>query len=147
MSTQICSALFAIALLMSYATHAQVFPPGQFAIDGIPVVCGRLPVDLTTNIRDVAMNNGQAILLNPTLIKGLPTAIKLYIYAHECGHAVVGLNEVAADCWAIRTGRNQGWFPPQAFALLQQYFCDNPGDLHHRPGPARVKNMIQCYQS
>jgi hypothetical protein len=125
---------------------SQVFPPGQFSIDGIPVSCGGLPTILTPNIPDVAMNNGQAILINPNVAGSQPTVLKLFWYAHECGHSVVGANESAADCWAIRTGRDQGWFPPNAFGLLINMFKNNPGDMTHAPGPARVNNMIQCYK-
>ena len=140
------AAAFALAGLTGH-TSAQIYPPGGFAIDGVPVVCGNLPTIVTTNIPDGAMNNGQAILLNPMVLGRLPTVLKLYVYAHECGHAVVGSNEVEADCWAIRTGRDQGWFPPQAFGLLIEFFKHNPGSLRHPPGPVRVQNMMQCYQN
>lgn len=136
-----------LALVSGTAANAQIYPPGQFAIDGIPVICGGLPTVVTANIPDAAMNNGQEVLMNPMLLGQLPTVLKLYVYAHECGHAAVGPNEVGADCWAIRTGRDQGWFPPQAFALLIQFFQNNPGSLRHPPGPVRVQNMMQCYQS
>ena len=136
-----------ICLTTAHKANAQVYPPGQFALDGIPVACGNMPTVVTPNIPDVAMNNGQAILLNPMVMGNLPTVLNLYWYAHECGHSMVGSDEVRADCWAIRTGRNQGWFPPQAFELLIQMFRDNPGDMRHPSGPNRVRNMMQCYQS
>lgn len=136
-----------LCLTTTQEANAQIYPPGQFALDGIPVVCGSMPTIVTPNIPDVAMNNGQAILLNPMVMGNLPTVLKLYWYAHECGHSVVGSDEVSADCWAIRTGRNQGWFPPQAFELLIQMFKDNPGGMRHPSGPNRVLNMMQCYQS
>jgi hypothetical protein len=136
-----------LGLLSVKSANAQIYPPGQFAIDGIPVICGNLPTVITPNIPDGAMNNGQAILLNPIVLSALPTVLKLYVYAHECGHAIVGANEVAADCWAIRTGRDQGWFPPEAFDYLIEFFKDNPGTLRHPPGPVRVSNMMQCYQT
>jgi hypothetical protein len=136
-----------LALFSATAANAQVYPLGHFLIDGIPVACGALPTVITPTIPDAGMNNGQAIWLNPMVLGQLPTVLKLYVYAHECGHAAEGPNEVDADCWAIRTGRDQGWFPPQAFALLIQFFQNNPGSLRHPPGPVRVQNMMQCYQS
>jgi hypothetical protein len=81
------------------------------------------------------------------MFQGLPTPLKLYWVAHECGHYQVGNSEVAADCWAIRTGRNQGWFPPQAFQALMQMFQNNPGDMAHPSGPVRVQNMWYCYNN
>ena len=127
--------------------QAQILPPGQLVLDGFPVVCGPYPTVITPQLPDSAMFNGQAILLNPMVLNQLPTVLKLYTYGHECGHAVVGMSETAADCWSVRTGRDQGWFPPQAFQLLVQLFANNPGDIRHPPGPVRVENMIQCYQS
>jgi hypothetical protein len=133
-------------LLLSNAS-AQFFPPGQFRIDGYQVNCGNVPTIVTTNIPDVAMNNGSAILINPIVIGGLPTVLKLFWYAHECAHSVLGPDEASADCWAIRTGRDQGWFPPQAFGLLMQMFQNNPGDNTHAPGPIRVQRMSWCYSN
>jgi hypothetical protein len=121
--------------------------PGEFSIAGYPVNCGPLPTIITSQIPDAAINNGQAILINPAVVGFLRPVLQLFVYAHECGHAVVGSNEVAADCWAIRTGRDQGWFPPQSFQLLIQMFQGNPGDINHPPGPARIAAMMQCYQA
>ncbi len=140
-------AITVLGISVANSASAQVYPPGRFSIDGIPVVCGNVPTVVTTNIPDAGMFNGQAILLNPAVLGRLPTVLKLYIYAHECGHAVVGSDEVAADCWAIRVGRDQGWFPPQAFGYLVEFFRNNPGSMRHPPGPVRVQNMMQCYQS
>jgi hypothetical protein len=125
---------------------ASFYPPGHFAIDGIPVNCGSYPTIVTPSIPDSAMFNGQAILLNPTVMGGLPTSLKLYVYAHECAHGMGYFNESQADCVAIKIGRNQGWFPPQAFNGLVLMFQNNPGSLRHPPGPMRVQNMFQCYQ-
>jgi hypothetical protein len=142
--------LAVVVCLLAYALPAsaqQVFAPGRFVIDGIPVSCGPLPTIVTSSLPDVAMNNGQAILVNASAFFALPTFIKLFIYAHECGHYVVGMSEDGADCFATKLGRDQGWFPPNAFRLLIAAFRDNPGDWTHRPGPARLRNMTACYQS
>ncbi len=124
---------------------AQIYGPGQFSIDGLPVACGSLPTIVTSDFNDAGHFTGKAIYVNPNVLGRLPTVLKLYIYAHECGHAVVGASESAADCWAITTGRNQRWFPPQAFQALIQLFNGNPGDYTHLPGPARVQAMAVCY--
>ena len=144
-----------IAVLLSIlAVHAsqsalaqQVFPPGKLTIDGIPVSCGRYPTIISPQLPDAGFFNGQAIFLNPQVLGRLPTPLKLYWYAHECAHGLGFTDEAMADCWAVRTGRDQGWFPPQAFNSLMQMFAGNPGSLRHPPGPARVQNMINCYQN
>jgi hypothetical protein len=143
----VCGCLLLFGLL-SADVRAQVFPPGTFFIDGIPIVCGMNTFVLTSNFPDSGMNNGAGtIFINPILVGPMPTVLKLYVAAHECGHSVVGADEVGADCWAVRTGRDQGWFPPQAFQLLMQMFAGNPGDLRHPPGQVRVQAMWQCYNS
>lgn len=101
-------------------------------------------------LRDVAMAQyagaGQpaAILLNPA-VRSLPAPLALFIYGHECGHHVVGPNEAQSDCWAIQTGRRQGWFTESDISYLQTYFGKNPGDWTHAPGPQRVANLIDCF--
>lgn len=122
-------------------------PAGQGNIDGIPVTCGPYGVLLSVNAPGVAFFNGQMILINPLIFNTQPTFLKLFIYAHECGHSVVGSNEDWADCWATKVGRNQGWFPPQAFQLLIQQLQRAPGDWTHKPGPARLQNIAACYQT
>lgn len=129
------------------AVAETVIPPGQFTIDGISVSCRMMPTVITENINDTAMNNGQAILLNANAFFSLPTFLKLWIYAHECGHSVFGPNEDAADCFATKLGRNQGWFPPPAFQQLVAFFANNPGNWTHRPGQQRLQNIAACYQS
>jgi hypothetical protein len=94
------------------------------------------------------MNNGQgAIYLNPLILGNLPTVLKLYWVGHECGHTAVGANEAGADCWAVKTGRNQGWFPPSAFNALYAMFANTPGDMAHGSGNSRLQNMYNCYMS
>ncbi|WP_422001726.1 hypothetical protein [Reyranella sp.] len=140
--------LFAGSTLSTTQSKAQVFPPGTFSVDGFPIVCGANTFVLDPTLPDVGMNNGMGVIrLNPMVLNQLPTVLKLYWVGHECGHSVVGANEVAADCWSVKTGKQQGWFPPQAFNLLMQMFANNPGDVAHPSGPNRVAMMWQCYNS
>ena len=130
------------------SASAQAYPPGTFSVDGIPVVCGSVWFVVTPQVPDVGMADGQGrIFLNPMFLAGLPTPLKLYWVAHECGHYFVGANEVAADCWAMKVGKAQGWFPPQAFQSMMLMFQNNPGDMAHPSGPQRVANMMACYNS
>jgi hypothetical protein len=129
-------------------SKAQQFPPGTFSVDGIPIVCGTNTFILNPALSDVGMNHGNGFIsLNPITLSQLPTVLKLYWVGHECGHSFVGSNEVAADCWAVRTGKAQNWFPPQAFNGLMAMFQNNPGDMAHPAGPDRVRLMWQCYNS
>ncbi len=125
--------------------YPQYYPPGTFSIDGIPVQCGNVVFVVNPFMNDVGFARPGEIHLNPNYFFHLPTTLKLFWAAHECGHHVVGYNEVQADCWAITTGRDQGWFPPNAFYGMMEMFRNNPGDMVHPPGEQRVAFMIQCY--
>ncbi len=138
----------ACALFAAHPVQAQMraFPPGTFRIDRFPVACGRNITVLNPQLRDAGMNDLQGhIYLNPTVVDGLPTSLKFFIYAHECGHSMVGPNESAADCWAIQAGKEQGWFTAQNFPALIQFFANNPGDWTHAPGPVRLRRMAACF--
>lgn len=142
--------LLIFSTLIQTTTHVsaqQVIPPGRLTIDGIPVSCGPYPTIIASTLPDVGSFDGQAIYLNPNILAQLPTPLKLYWYAHECAHGIGFLDEAEADCWAIRTGRDQGWFPPTDFNSLMQMFSRNPGSIRHPPGPVRVQIMMNCYGS
>ncbi|MFB6449581.1 hypothetical protein [Bradyrhizobium tunisiense] len=142
------AAILAALILSVLDSEAQQFPPGTFSIDGIPIVCGTNTFIMNAALPDVGMNHGNGFIsLNPMILAQLPTVLKLYWVGHECGHSFVGMNEVAADCWAVRTGKAQNWFPPAAFAGLMAMFQNNPGDMAHPAGPVRVQMMWQCYNS
>lgn len=145
-----CFGLIAAAatLFAAQPVAAQaVYPPGTFSVDGYPVVCWNVSFVVDPNLPDVGMARPGYIILNPNYFTALPTALKLFWVGHECGHHAVGSSETAADCWAVRTGRDQGWFPPDAFWPMIEMFRNNPGDMAHPPGPARVRDMIECYRS
>lgn len=135
-----------IAVFFSVTASGQAFPPGTFSIDGYPVYCGMNVTILAPNLRDVGMNDGRGhIYVNPYILGQQPTPLKLFWYAHECGHSVVGASESDADCWAIKTGKKQGWFPESSFRDLMIVFANNPGDWTHLPGPARWAHIRACY--
>jgi hypothetical protein len=127
-------------------SFSQVFPPGTFSIDGIPVNCGMVATVMNPKLPDVGMNDLRGhITINPNIFNSQPTVLKLFWYAHECGHSNVGPSENAADCWAIETGKRQNWFPPEAFSTLEAAFANSPGDWTHLPGPARVQHIKEGY--
>jgi len=137
----------AVPIEAQYSVQPNIFPPGTFFVDGIPVGCGGVTFVLDPNLNDVGQAAPGIIRLNPNVLGALPTTLKLFWVSHECGHHVVGFSENAADCWAIRLGRDQGWFPPKAFDEMIAMFRNNPGDFSHAPGPVRVQNMINCYRA
>jgi len=126
----------------------QMVPPGGFTIAGIPVACGPAPTMISPAINDIARGGPMPplIMLHPVFFQQ-PPPLQLFIYAHECAHVNGIMNESAADCWAVRLGRAQGWFDQQSLGLLFQSFAGNPGDWTHLPGPARVQVMAGCFMN
>ena len=130
----------------SVASAQQVFPPGTFVIDGFPVNCGNTVTIVTPHLPDIAVAQPGKILLHP-MLWSYPTGVKLFIYAHECAHQFVGANEPAADAWAIKLGRSQGWINLDVIHQICQSFWFSPGDWTHFPGPQRCQMMLNAYMT
>lgn len=151
------SALLKLVLALVFVgaaltARAQSFPPGTFSINGIPVACGAgVWTVVTPGIGDIGRampashGNPATILLDPVSFNSQPLPVKFFVYAHECGHHMVGYNEAAADCWATKLGRAQGWFNMTTMQFLVQSFQWNPGDWTHAPGPQRLANIWSCF--
>lgn len=141
-----------VAAMAPSPASAQVFAPGQFRVGNIPVSCGAALTIVQPGIGDWAKafpggpTNPPAIVLDSMFLASAPLPVQLFTYAHECGHHFVGSNEDAADCWAARNGRRQGWFTPQTMQFLIQVFKWNPGDWTHAPGWMRLENIARCFQ-
>ena len=138
----------------------------QTVIGGIPVYCYDFRGIPVTTLWDTALNDvGRAFIdpatgapimvLNPTILQSTPIEFQLFVYGHECAHHVLGhtvnpqmINEAQADCLSVTTGRDQGWFPPEAFQYLVQALGSSPGSVWgHLPGPQRIDNMWNCYNN
>jgi hypothetical protein len=134
-------------------------------IGGTPVFCTNAigqPVAFVPNLglNDVGRASqgafGPIIELNPGVLAQLPQKIQLFWYGHECGHHVLGhvisvpslVNESAADCWAIQTGKRQALFSRAQVAAFAPYFQNNPGSpWGHLPGPQRAALLVQCFDA
>lgn len=143
----------AVGMMAPDHAAAQVFGPGQFQLGPIPVSCGPVLTVVRPGVGDWARavpamaGSPPAIVLDSMFLASAPLPVQIFTYAHECGHHVVGLNETAADCWAARIGRQQGWFTAQTMQFLVQAFQWNPGDWTHAPGPVRLQNIWSCFQA
>jgi len=146
MYCKVVHALCGIALAAApvFACSQQILGPSPI-VGGVQVSCMGA-VTIVAPINDIAQAGPGQIFLNPTLFS-LPPVVQVFVYAHECGHQVVGSNEMAADCWAIKVGRNQGWLSRPAVGVIQQYFGNSPGDWTHEPGPARIARMVGCFET
>lgn len=142
--------ILAGAGLVMAPAHAQVIPaPNPLLLDGKLAQCGAFPIFLAPTLDDVGYAivdiYGPRILLNPNRMTPLSTALKLFIFAHECGHLVTGGTEDDADCWAIQIGKQQGWFTLANWPALIDSLGNSPGDFSHRPGPQRLARIAACF--
>ncbi len=136
--------VFFLALMLSTPTQAQYLGPAPM-IGGAHVSCYGIPT-VVAPINDLALAVPGQIVLSPQLFSYHPL-IQLFVYAHECAHHVNGANEMAADCWAIRLGRDQNWMNRQGVNIVAASLVDTAGDWTHAPGRLRVQQLIDCFES
>ncbi len=127
---------------------ARIVPYGQLKIAGRRVACGRRPsvMDPTFDSWGGAYPDQRYIILNPRKLRGLAPAVKLYVYAHECGHQFRGYDEDTADCFAIRRGVLRGWLDDTGMDQVCRFISTLKGDYVHPPGPVRCTRMRACYK-
>ena len=85
------------------------------------------------------------VILNTKKIDGLTTAVKLYVYSHECGHQWEGPDETKADLFAIRRGVTRGWLDAVGMEDICTFISTLKGDAVHPPGPQRCETMRKYY--
>ena len=85
------------------------------------------------------------VILNPDWLKDLATPVKLYVYAHECGHQYVGRDEEDADCFAVKRGRRYGWLKDEGMDAICTFISKLKGDSQHFAGAKRCEIMRRCY--
>jgi hypothetical protein len=122
-----------------------LIPPGRTVIDGRRMSCGSAPTVLDSQVRDYGESHPGFLVLNPNLVAGVSTPVKLWIYSHECAHQSVGRNEGRADCVAAQRGRREGWLSSAGLAQVCDLMRRSPGDSTHFAGSERCALLQQCY--
>ncbi|HEX2448988.1 MAG TPA: hypothetical protein VHK26_12535 [Methyloceanibacter sp.] len=87
------------------------------------------------------------MILHTKKLDRLSTPVKLYLYSHECGHQLVGPDEVKADFFAIRRGMKFGWLNAEGMEDICVFISQLKGDSVHPPGPVRCEKMRKYYES
>ncbi|WP_291154291.1 hypothetical protein [Hyphomicrobium sp.] len=132
-----------------YAEHvggdAHVLPPGELKLDGRQQVCGQRPTVIDSQLDDYGAAYPGFLILNPRLLAKVSTPVKLWIYAHECGHQFRGPDEETADCFAVQRGRRQGWLDENGLEEICQFIAPSKGDSMHFAGSHRCSYMRQCF--
>ena len=137
-------ACFALLALMSLASVAEA---GSTIIGGKRMSCSVAQVTWTSKYPYNGYTTPGRIYLNPQILGTYPAVTRQFIFLHECGHQFVGYDnrERAADCWAIRRGRQQGWLNQPALDRICRSMQYWPGNDVHLPGPARCAALRSCF--
>jgi hypothetical protein len=141
----LCLAL--IAVLPERQTAAidqgKLVQPGNLVVAGRRLSCGTTST-LLRDFEGFAISS-TVIMLNMSALKDLPRAVQWLIYYHECGHILLGPSETAADCYAVRRARREGWLNPRALEdICATFNIAGHGPVH--PDPVeRCNQLRQCF--
>jgi len=125
---------------------AKLVKHGSLKIDGRRVNCGKRPTVLNSSFDSWGGAFPGFLILNTKKITGLTTAVKLYIYSHECGHQFIGADETKADLFAIRRGVKWGWLDAVGMEDICAFISTLKGDSVHPAGPKRCETMRTYYK-
>ncbi|MDX2290531.1 MAG: hypothetical protein NW217_17150 [Hyphomicrobiaceae bacterium] len=125
--------------------EAQILPPGGLTLDGRRQSCGQRPTVLDPSLDDYGAAYPGFLIMNPKLLGRVTTPVKLWIYAHECGHQFRGPDEETADCFAVQRGRRQGWLDEVGLDEICTFIAPAKGDMMHLSGSHRCEYMRKCY--
>ena len=132
-----------------YVAHvgndAKIVPPGELRLDGRKMTCGHRPTVMDNQLDDYGAAYPGFLILNPRLIAKVPTVVKQWIFAHECGHQFRGPDEETADCFAVQRGRRQGWLTVDGLDEICKFISPAKGDSMHFSGSHRCEAMRKCY--
>ena len=134
------------AYLKEAGPDAKVVPPGKYRIDGYKAECGRRPTVIDPNFDSWGGAYPGYLIMNPKRLEGLSTPIKLFVFAHECGHQFVGRDEGAADCFGIKRGRRYGWLNEKGLEEVCTFMSKLKASSEHAAGPERCEKMRVCFK-
>jgi len=123
--------------------QGRLVAPGRLVIAGRRLSCGATAT-LVRDFEGFAVSS-TVIMLNMQAMKDLPRPVQWLIYYHECGHILYGPSETAADCYAVRRARREGWLNQKALDDVCAVF-NIAGHGPLQPDPeARCNQLRQCF--
>ena len=132
-----------------YVAHVggdtKIVPSGQLTLDKRRVMCGHRPTVLDNKLDDYGAAYPGFLILNPKLMSKLSSPVKMWVFAHECGHQFRGPDEETADCFAVQRGRREGWLTPDGLDEVCRFISPAKGDSMHFSGANRCDYMRTCY--
>lgn len=120
--------------------NSRVVAPGKYRIGKRRMNCGKARTVIAPKFPDYGGALPGMIILNPAKLRRVSLTIRRFIFAHECGHQVVGRDETAADRYAILRGRKEGWLSRSGVRqVCRVLFRGQRGDRYHPPGKVRCR--------
>ena len=117
--------------------QGKLVAPGRLVVAGRKLSCGATAT-LLRDFEGFAVSS-TVIMLNMQALKDLPRPVQWLIYYHECGHILFGPSETAADCYAVRRARREGWLSKQALDDV----CARVQHRRPRPDAPRSRGALR----
>ncbi len=124
---------------------AKIVAPGELTFDRRRLSCGQRPTVLDSQLDDFGAAYPGFLILNPRLLAKVSIPVKMWIFAHECGHQFRGPDEETADCFAVQRGRREGWLSTEGVEEVCKFIAPAKGDSMHFSGSHRCEYMRKCY--
>jgi hypothetical protein len=126
---------------------SSIVPNGQLRFDGVSFTCGKFPTVEDPLLTDYAAAPYKGfIILNPRMMPKVSTPVKLWIFFHECGHALGITDEAKADCFSVQRGRRSGWLTSEGLDQVCDFISAGKADATHPAGAERCTMIRACYR-
>ncbi len=120
---------------------------GSANIGGMRLSCAAAKVVVSNAVPGPGFAVQGLIMFGPKFLNKYPQIVQRLVFLHECGHQYVGTDESSADCWAVRSGKRQGWLTPAGLKQACRALWHTEADGAHLAGPERCDALKQCFET
>lgn len=143
---------WAVALAGAVVSTLMVLAPtsgyaGSAVIGGVKMNCAAAEVIVSNEVPGPGFAVDGAILFSPKHLSAYPPVVQRLVFLHECAHQYVGADERAADCWAVKAAKRQGWLSISGLRQACRAIWHTEADGYHVDGPQRCQQLLQCFET
>ncbi len=135
-------ALLAAAAMMFACGSAEA---GSATIGGVKMTCANTKVVVSNQVPGPGFAVQGMIMFGPKALRVYPPLVQRLVFLHECGHQFVGTDETAADCYAVKAAKRQGWLNAAGLRQACRALWHTQADGAHLAGPERCDALKQCF--
>ncbi len=135
-------ALLASAAMVVGGANAQA---GSAVIGGVKMSCANTKVVVSNQVPGPGFAVEGMIMFGPKALRAYPPLVQRLVFLHECGHQYVGTDETAADCYAVKAAKRQGWLKAAGLRQACRALWHTQADGSHLAGPERCDALKQCF--